>query len=154
MHTPAEVPEFSLQDCSVLEQLLLSIAGTTASFTHIASLISSITSAGFRCLTLKLRTTVQREPYTVQTDLADRISNLDIHLSHLGCLALARNHRVSVVLLGQDPEFLAQGLVKFHTVGYIWAGEDFGEGYLWTFTSPKSSKMKRHCICILDRLFR
>lgn len=148
-----EVPELSLQDCPAFEQVFLSVIGPTASFHKIATLISSISSTRFRSLVLKLRTTARRESDVVQVDLTDRIGILDVSLSRLGRVASARGHKVSLVLLGQEPEFLAQGLADFHEVGWIWAGEDIGDNnYFWTFTSPES-KMKRRRICILDRLF-
>ena len=89
----------------------------------------------------------------VHIDLADRISDLDAPLSHLGRVASTRNQNVSLVLLGREPEFLAQGLYDFQEVGCIWAGDEVGENrYSWTFTSPKTSKTKRYRVCILDRL--
>ena len=142
-----EVPDLSLKDCTALEHVFLSVKGPTASFPIISSLISSISSNDFKSFTLKLQTTARRERDIVQTDLTDRISSLDTPLSRLGRLVAARNKKVSVVLLGQEPEFLAQGLIDFHEVGHIWAGEDMDEGrYLWSFTSPKRGATKRNPI--------
>jgi hypothetical protein len=152
---PGEVPELSLRDCLALEDVFLSIIGPAASFSRIASLISSVASPHFRSLVLKLRTTAQRERDIVQIDLADRISSLDVPISRLGRVASAKGHKVSVVLLGQDPEFLAQGLVDFHKVGYIWAGEEVGGNeYFWTFTSPENGRAKKHLFNILGGFFR
>lgn len=151
-----EVPDLSLKDCTALEHLFLSIIGQTSSFHKISALISSITSNNFRSFTLKLRTTARREHDVVQIDLTDRISSLDIPLSRIGRLVAVRNKKVSLVLLGQEPEFLAQGLTCFDKVGHIWAGEDMGDGnYFWSFTSPNGGGvMKRNRIRILDWLFK
>ena len=152
---PEKLPDLSLQDLPALEQLFLSIAAPSAIFHNISALISSATSLRFRNLTLKLRATAQRERDAVQVDLVDKLSCLDAPLSNLARVSLKENHNFSLVLLGQDPEFLAQGLAEFHEVGYIWAGEETGEdGYFWTFTSPKNSRTKKCGISILDRLFR
>ena len=152
---PGTVPELSLQDCTVLEKVLLSVVGPTTSLLHIPALISSITSPRFKSLILKLRTTEQGERDAFQADLVDRISDLDAPLSYLGRVASKRNQKVSLVLLGREPEFLAQGLVDFQEVGCIWAGDEVGENsYSWTFASPKNSRTKRYRICILDRLLR
>ena len=84
----------------------------------------------------------------------DRIGDLDEPLSILGRVASARNQKISLVLLGQEPEFLAQGLVDFQEVGYVWAGDEVGgNSYSWTFTSPRN-KMKKCGISISDWLFR
>ena len=152
---PGRVPELSLRDCTALERVSLSVVGRTASFPCISALILSITSPHFKSLTLKLRTIGRRERDTVQADLVDKIGGLDGPLSRLGRVALARNQKVSLVLLGWEPEFLAQGLVDFQTVGYVWAGDEVGENsYSWTFTSPKDSRTNRYCISIPNRLFR
>ena len=155
MNDLGEFPELSLQDFLMLERVFLSVAAPTISFHRISSLVSSITSTRFKSIVLKLRTTGQRERDAVQANLVDRISCLDAPLSHLACVSSKENHKVSLVLLGQDPEFLAQGLVGFHEVGYIWAGEEISENeYFWTFASPKNAETKRYRICILDRFFR
>lgn len=155
MRDPEEIPEISLPDCSALEQVFLSVFDSIVSFHRISSLISSIASPHFRILTLKLRSTVEGGRNAIQTALVDNISDLDAPLSNLGRIASPMNRKVSLVLLGQEPEFLAQGLVDFQKVGHVWAGEEVDEkNYFWTFTSPKSCKTKRYRICNLGRLLR
>ena len=152
---PDELPDISLQDLLALEQVFLSVTAQTAPFHRISSLISSATSLRFKRFVLKLRTTARRESDTIQVDLADRLSCLDTPLSNLARVSSKENRAFSLVLLAQDPEFLAQGLADFHEVGYIWAGEETGEGgYFWTFTSPKNNRTKRFRISVLDKLFR
>jgi len=94
------------------------------------------------------------ESDATQIDLTDGISYLDAPLSHLARVASEGNRKVSLVLLGQEPEFLAQGLIDFHALGYIWAGEEIGGGeYSWTLTAPKNGRVKRCRIRILlDKL--
>ena len=146
------VPPLSILDCKVLEDVFVSVLGTTNSFHSIPPLLASITSPHFRKIILKLRTTAGRESDAVQISLADGISQLDGSLSHLARNATRINRRVSLVLLGQEPEFLAQGLFDFQELGYIWAGEEVGGGeYSWTFTTPKKGKTRR---CVLYKLFR
>ena len=114
-----------------------------------------MTSSRFQKLILKLQTAGHRESDAIQIDLVDRISRLDAPLSHLARVALERGREVSLVLLAQEPEFLAQGFVDFHALGYIWAGEEIGGGeYFWTFTAPKKNKTKRCRIRILDKLLK
>jgi len=155
MCSPDEFPDLSLQDFSALEQVSLNVAASTAPFHRVSTLISTATSLHFKSFILKLRATAQRERDVFQVELVDRLSCLDTPLSSLARLSLKENRKFSLVLLGRDPEFLAQGLTEFHEVGYIWAGEDTGEdGYFWTFTSPKNSRVKRSPISILHRLFK
>lgn len=152
-HHSGEVPSISLQDCTTLEQICIGGVGPNVSFHRVSSIVSSVASPCFRNLVLKFRTASRRESDAIQIGLTDGVSYLDAPLSHLARAALERNRNVSLVLLGREPEFLAQGLVDFHALGYIWAGEEIGEGeYFWTLTSPKKSKTKR---CrILDKLLR
>jgi hypothetical protein len=113
--------------------------------------MSSVASPCFQRLILKFRSTNHSD--VVQIGLTDGISCLDAPLCHLARAALERNHTISLVLMGQEPEFLAQGLIDFPALGYIWAGDEIGEGeYLWTFTAPKKRKMKRYRIRVLDLL--
>ena len=148
------MPSISLQDCPALEQICISNIKHSASFRRISSIVSSVTSSRFQNLVLKLQTTGHRESDAIQIDLADGISHLDAPLSHLARVASEGNRKVSLVLLGQEPEFLAQGLIDFHALGYIWAGEEIGGGeYSWTLTAPKNRKAKRCRIrMILDNL--
>ena len=139
----------------MLERVSLSVVGSAVQFRGILSLVSSINSPHFQTLILKLQTAAQRESDIVLAGLVDRISCLDAPLSHLARVASEDDRKFSFVLLGQDPEFLVQGLIDFDEVGYIWAGEEMGENnYFWTFTSPKNGRTKKPRICLLDKLFR
>jgi len=141
-------------NCEVLEELFVSVLGTATSLDHVPSLLASITSPCFRKFILELRTPTQRGNDAAQIALADCISQLDGPLSRLAQNAVGIDPRVSLVLLGQDPEFLAQGLFDFQESGYVWAGEDVGGGeYSWTLAAPRNNKARRCRISILDKLF-
>ena len=149
------MPTLSIAECGILEELSVSVPRATTSFHHVPSILASTTSPRFRRLVLELRATARRESDATQLTLADGISQLDGPLSRLAQNATKTDHQVSLVLLGQDPEFLAQGLLDFQELGCVWAGEDVGGGeYLWTFAAPKNGKARRYRTGILDKLFR
>lgn len=152
-HYSGGVPLILLHDCLVLEQICVSDIRSNTSFSRISSILSSVTSSRFRELVLKLQATSHRESDATQIDLVDGISYLDEPLSHLARAASEGNLKVSLVLVGQDPEFLAQGLIDFHKLGYIWAGEEIGGGdHSWTLSAPKKRKGKRFWTFILNTL--
>ena len=149
----ADAPIISLAACEVLEQMFVTVVGTDISFHALAYTLSSVTSSRFQKLILEFRTVAQRGPDHVQVDLVDRLSQLDWPLSQLARAASEKRREVSLTLLGQDPEFLAQGFMDFQSLGCVWAGEEVGKGkYLWTFTAPKNVTRRR--VNIFDRLFR
>lgn len=149
----ANAPVLSLTTCEVLEQIFVAAAETSASFLPVASTLSSVTSLCFQKLILELRTTAQREPDCVRVDLVDRLSRIDGPLSLIARIALEGKREVSLVLLGRDPEFLAQGFTNFQSFGRVWAGEEVGKGdYFWMLSTPKDAKRRR--VTILDKLFR
>lgn len=149
------IPPLSIGGLKVLEDIFISILGVTTSFHHIPPLLASITSPGFQKFILEIRTTAQRESDAIQISLADGISQLDTPLSHLAQNAAVINRRVSLVILGQEPEFLAQGLFDFQELGYIWAGEYVGgDEYSWSVATPRKERVKRCRIGVLDKLFR
>lgn len=149
----ANVPVLSLTTCEILEQIFVTVVGTNTSFQPIASTLSSVTSLRFQKLIFELRATAQREPDHIQVALVDRLSQLDEPMSRIARLALGKKREVSLTLLGQDPEFLAQGFVDFQSLGCVLAGEEIDEGeYIWTFSAPKNVKRRR--ICILNRIFK
>ena len=112
-HDSGEMPLLSIADCEVLEDLFVSVLRATTPSHCIAPLLASITSPHFQRLILKLRTTAQRESDAVQTSLVDGISQLDRPLYRLAQGATGTNHRVSLMLLGQEPEFLSPGALRF-----------------------------------------
>ena len=149
-----DIPVLSLTTCDVLEKIFVTAAETKVSFVPIVSTLSSVTSLRFQRLILELQTgTAERDPDHIQVDLTDRLSHLDEPLSQIARAVRGENREVSLVLLGQDPEFLAQAFVDFQSLGPVWAGEEVREGeYIWTVSAPKN--VKRCPVKILDRLFR
>jgi len=149
----ANAPVLSLVACETLEQVFVTVAGANTSFLPIASALDSITSIRFQKLILELRTTARREPDGVQVELVDRLAQLDGPLSQIARAASEKNRDVSLMLLAQDPEFLAQGFTHFGSLGHVWAGEEVGDGeYHWTVAVPKN--VRRRHIRILTKLFR
>lgn len=149
----ASAPILSLAACETLEQIFITAVGTNGSFLPIASTLDSVTSPRFQKLILELRPTARRDPDSVQVELVDKLSQLDGPLSQITRINLEKNREVSLVLLAQDPEFLAQGFIHFQSLGRVWAGEEVCEGeYLWTLAVPK--KVRRCRVSILNKLFR
>jgi len=69
------------------------------------------------------------------------IRMFDLPLSRLAVRRALRNthKRVFIMILADDPEPLALGLVRFHRVGNIWAGEKIegGVSYSWSFSEAE-----------------
>lgn len=150
----ANAPIISVTNCEVLEQIFVTAARTRVSFEPIASALSSVSSPCFHKLTLELRTAARRDPDHIQVELVDRLSRLDEPLSQIARVALEKNRKISLMLLGEDPEFLAQGFVDFQSLGHVWAGEEVSRGeYSWTLATPKNVKRCR-VINTLGKLFR
>lgn len=142
----------SLGDCPTIEQICINGIKHNTSFRRIASIVSSVTSPRFQKLILKFHTTSRRESDATLVALTDGVGHLDEPLSRLVRVASGGNRGVSLVLLGQEPEFLAQGLINFHASGYIWAGEEIVQGqYSWTLTTPKKS-WKRYWVFVLKKM--
>jgi hypothetical protein len=145
------VPSLSLATCEVLEQAFITVVGDT-SFPSIASTISSVNSFHFQKLILELQTTAHRNTDLGQIDLVDGLNLLDAPLTRIARAASEKKREVSLILLGQDPEFLSLGFMDFQLLGSVLAGEKIGEDdYFWSFSAPKS---KGRRINILDRLLR
>lgn len=150
---PADAPILSLAACETLEQIFVTVVGTNASFQPVAHTLSSVTSRRFQKFILEFRTTARRDPDSDQVKLIDRLSQLDGPLSQTARVALEEKRKVSLIILAQDPEFLAQGFMDFRSFGCVWAGEEIGGGeYLWSLTTPK--KVRRSRVTALNRLFR
>lgn len=150
-----DVPSLSLTTCERLEQIFVTVVGANTSFLSIASTLSSVASLRFEKFILELRTaTARRDPDFVQVELADRLSQLDLPLSQIAQVALEKDRKVSLVILGQDPEFLSLGFTGFQSIGCVWAGEEVDTGnYFWTLAAPKNTK--RCCIgTLLNKLLR
>ena len=102
-----------------------------------ATMLSSVTSVRFSRLILDSSIQEPSRPHciSVQEEQMEGIRMLDFPLCRLAARTLRTTRkRVHFVILAQDPKPLALGLVRFHRVGDIWAGEKVsGGGYRWSF---------------------
>ena len=108
-----------------------------------ATMLSSVTSDRFSRLILDSRIREPAKPccISVQDEQVEGIRMLDFPLCRLAVRILQATHkRVHFVILAHDPKPLALGLVRFHRVGDIWAGEKVnGGGYRWGFSEAEAA---------------
>ena len=116
---------------------MFSFFGSEAPFPAMASLLSTVTSNRFSSLIVDVhpRELAQAHNGNAVIEQMEGIRMFDLPLYRLGVRSLQNTRkRLYFIILAHDPESLALGLVQFHRVGNIWAGEKVGgDEYRWTF---------------------
>lgn len=138
----SELPDISLSDCENLQQIMFSFCGPEAPFPAMAAILSTVKSRRFHSFILDVNVRCFTQAY--RGSLLDKqmegIRMFDLPLCRLAARqALEKNHRrASIMILADNPEPLALGLVRFHRIGNIWAGEKVRGGYYrWSFSEAE-----------------
>jgi len=112
---------------------MFSFYGSGAQFPAMAGILSTMTSTKFTSLVLdvKLRDSTHAYRGGLRGELMEGIRMFDPPLCRLATRKTTPK-RAFVIVFADDPVPLTQGLVQFHQVGDIWAGQNVGRGrYNW-----------------------
>ena len=120
---------------------MFSFCGPEAPFPAMAIMLSTVASRRFSSLVLDVNLPCFAQAYRGGSLLDEQMEGIGMFDLPLCRLVQARRElqiglkRTFVMILADNPQPLALGLVRFHQVGNIWAGEKVkGGDYRWSFS--------------------